>query len=138
MRVCLLVALGRGGCWLVVVVVGVILCRYHLGEPKIDAARRRCPPPATAARPPPPAAAAARPTAGPWGPSQTPMVHMYTLGVTSLHTARCVSHKLWLPVLRHPTFQSPSTPVLEVGGKGGSLQIVFPNVGLKPINFQDF
>ena len=40
-RVCLLVAVGHGGCWLVaaavvVVVVGVILCRYHLGDPKID------------------------------------------------------------------------------------------------------
>ena len=38
MRVCLPVAVGHGGCWLVGVGVGVgvILCRYHLGDPKID------------------------------------------------------------------------------------------------------
>ena len=38
---CLLVAVGHGGCWLViaaavVVIVGIILCQYHLGDPKID------------------------------------------------------------------------------------------------------
>ena len=37
-RVCLPVAVGYGGCWLVVgvVVVGVILLRCHLGDTKID------------------------------------------------------------------------------------------------------
>ena len=38
--VCLLVAVGHGGCWLVIVAVavtvGIILCRYHSGDPKID------------------------------------------------------------------------------------------------------
>ena len=35
-RVCLLAAVGRGSCWLVVAatVVSVILCRYHLGTVK--------------------------------------------------------------------------------------------------------
>ena len=38
LRVCLLVPVGHGGCWLVVaaVAIGVILCQYHLGDPKID------------------------------------------------------------------------------------------------------
>ena len=33
-RVCLPVAVGHGTCWLAVAAVGVILCRYHLGDIK--------------------------------------------------------------------------------------------------------
>ena len=41
MRVCLPVAVGHGPCWLVAVVVGVILCRHHFGQPKIDKNRQQ-------------------------------------------------------------------------------------------------
>jgi hypothetical protein len=36
------VAVGHGTCWLVAAAaVGVILCRYHLGDPKIDKNRQK-------------------------------------------------------------------------------------------------